>query len=227
MAEMDHLSGSASEREGTASAENEQDSVAPYSLETPYGFQLDLDFLKYVDDIQRGNTLKKLNFQRKPKAVRPPVAAHTEWISTESLSSSNSDESKQALHKAAARRQTDPSQYRSASLHEAPVAFMSEPEARFQAAHSPGVLRHNLHVERTLMETRRRLEQERLLMQAPVNDPPRRRLATFGGMGSNSSLSSFTGSNVQTQTLFNAHQPNGDQNVFLIRLWAAPYVTVP
>ncbi|CDQ90556.1 unnamed protein product [Oncorhynchus mykiss] len=37
----------------------------------PYGYQLDLDFLKYVDDIQRGNTIKRLNIQRKSRPVRP------------------------------------------------------------------------------------------------------------------------------------------------------------
>uniref|UniRef100_A0AAV2KRY5 Uncharacterized protein n=1 Tax=Knipowitschia caucasica TaxID=637954 RepID=A0AAV2KRY5_KNICA len=31
----------------------------PYSVETPYGFHLDLDFLKYVDDIEKGNTIKR------------------------------------------------------------------------------------------------------------------------------------------------------------------------
>ncbi|XP_035247667.1 KN motif and ankyrin repeat domain-containing protein 1-like [Anguilla anguilla] len=215
MAGMDHFNGSASEsRDGSASTENDQDSVAPYCLETPYGFQLDLDFLKYVDDIQRGNTIKKLNIQRKPKVVRPPVAPQNEWISTESLSSSNSDESKQALYISSARKQPDPPQCRTASIHEAPVAFLSGPEAKLQPPPSPGAGRYNLHVEKTLMETRRRLEQERLLMQAPVNDPPRRRLASFGGMGSNSSLSSFTGSNVQNQTFHNGHQPNGDLNLF-------------
>ncbi|KAJ8339249.1 hypothetical protein SKAU_G00360350 [Synaphobranchus kaupii] len=215
MAEMDHISSSASEKgQGTASAENDQDSAAPYCLETPYGFQLDLDFLKYVDDIQRGNTIKKLNFQRKPKAVRPPVVPQPEWISNESLSSSNSDESKQALHISTTRKLPDPPQSRTASFHEAPVAFLSGPEAKLQPPPSPGICRHNLHVEKTLMETRKRLEQERLLMQVPVNDPPRRRLASFGGMGSNSSLSSFTGSNGQNQTFHNGHQPNGDYNVF-------------
>ncbi|KAI1904668.1 hypothetical protein AGOR_G00008060 [Albula goreensis] len=64
------------------------------------------------------------------------------------------------------------------------------------------------------METRRRLEQERLLMQPPVNDPPRRRLASFGGMGSNSSLSSFAGSSGHNQNIHNGHQPNGEYNVF-------------
>ncbi|KAJ8395829.1 hypothetical protein AAFF_G00027120 [Aldrovandia affinis] len=215
MADMDHINGSASERgEGTASAENDKDSVAPYCLETPYGFQLDLDFLKYVDDIESGNTIKKLNFQRKPKVVRAAVAPQPEWISTDSLSSSNSDESKQALYLSTIRKEPTPLQARTAPIYEAPVAFLSGPEAKLQPPPSPSIPRHNLRVEKTLMETRRRLEQERLLMHPPINDPPRRRLASFGGMGSSSSLSSFTGSSGQSQTLHNGHQPNGDYNLF-------------
>uniref|UniRef100_A0A8C5HV32 KN motif and ankyrin repeat domain-containing protein 4-like n=1 Tax=Gouania willdenowi TaxID=441366 RepID=A0A8C5HV32_GOUWI len=42
----------------------------PYSVETPYGFQLDLDFLKYVDDIEKGNTIKKVPIQRRSKGPR-------------------------------------------------------------------------------------------------------------------------------------------------------------
>uniref|UniRef100_A0A8C5ET65 Uncharacterized protein n=2 Tax=Gouania willdenowi TaxID=441366 RepID=A0A8C5ET65_GOUWI len=41
----------------------------PYSVETPYGFHLDLDFLKYVDDIEKGNTIKRVHIQRR---VRGP-----------------------------------------------------------------------------------------------------------------------------------------------------------
>ncbi|KAM3868464.1 KN motif and ankyrin repeat domain-containing protein 1a [Diretmus argenteus] len=75
------------------------------------------------------------------------------------------------------------------------------------------------------METRRRLEQERLLMQ-PHNEPPapRRRLASFGGMGSSSSLSSFSSSMGPSQISPSAHQPlpinghltlpNGEYNPF-------------
>ncbi|XP_034978406.2 KN motif and ankyrin repeat domain-containing protein 4 [Zootoca vivipara] len=40
---------------------------SPYSLETPYGFHLDLDFLKYVDDIEKGNTIKRIPIHRKAK----------------------------------------------------------------------------------------------------------------------------------------------------------------
>uniref|UniRef100_A0A452GET6 KN motif and ankyrin repeat domain-containing protein 4 n=1 Tax=Gopherus agassizii TaxID=38772 RepID=A0A452GET6_9SAUR len=39
----------------------------PYSVETPYGFHLDLDFLKYVDDIEKGNTIKRVHIHRKAK----------------------------------------------------------------------------------------------------------------------------------------------------------------
>ncbi|CAN9512858.1 unnamed protein product [Ophioblennius macclurei] len=55
------------------------------------------------------------------------------------------------------------------------------------------------------METRRRLEQERLLMQ-PLGEPPmpRRRLASFGGMGSSSSLSSYP----------NGHLANGEYSLY-------------
>ncbi|KAI2664462.1 KN motif and ankyrin repeat domain-containing protein 1 [Labeo rohita] len=165
----------------------DDDEKDPYCLETPYGYQLDLDFLKYVDDIERGNTIKKLNIQRKPKVVRSvplprgSCSGQTEWTSTDSLSSSNSDESKQ----------------------------------------SPAYFTPQNQVEKTLMETRRRLEQERLLMQPPVNEPPRRRLASFGGMGSSSSLSSYSGSYGPSQISpsshsfqHNGHLGNGEYNPY-------------
>ncbi|CAJ1069426.1 KN motif and ankyrin repeat domain-containing protein 1a isoform X3 [Xyrichtys novacula] len=73
------------------------------------------------------------------------------------------------------------------------------------------------------METRLRLEQERLLMQ-PLSDPPmpRRRLASFGGMGSSSSLSSYSGSMAPSQISpgthhplpINGHLPNGEYNPY-------------
>ncbi|XP_048207407.1 KN motif and ankyrin repeat domain-containing protein 4 [Perognathus longimembris pacificus] len=42
----------------------------PYSVETPYGFHLDLDFLKYVDDIEKGNTLKRIPIHRRAKQAK-------------------------------------------------------------------------------------------------------------------------------------------------------------
>ncbi|XP_056132745.1 KN motif and ankyrin repeat domain-containing protein 4 [Lampris incognitus] len=42
----------------------------PYSVETPYGFHLDLDFLKYVDDIEKGHTIKRVHIQRRVKGPK-------------------------------------------------------------------------------------------------------------------------------------------------------------
>ncbi|KAK2492368.1 hypothetical protein MC885_008685, partial [Smutsia gigantea] len=63
------------------------------------------------------------------------------------------------------------------------------------------------------METRRRLEQERVTMQVAPAEFRRPRLASFGGMGSTSSLSSFMGSgnhNPAMHQLQNGYQGNGD-----------------
>ncbi|KAM9168132.1 KN motif and ankyrin repeat domain-containing protein 1 isoform 3-T3 [Mergus octosetaceus] len=62
------------------------------------------------------------------------------------------------------------------------------------------------------METRRRLEQERM-MQVTPGDVRRPRLSSFGGMGSTSSLPSFVGSSGYShlsQQLQNGYQGNGD-----------------
>nr|XP_020019174.1 KN motif and ankyrin repeat domain-containing protein 1 [Castor canadensis] len=63
------------------------------------------------------------------------------------------------------------------------------------------------------METRRRLEQERATMQMTPGEFRRPRLASFGGMGSTSSLPSFMGSgnhNPAMHQLQNGYQGNGD-----------------
>ncbi|XP_046315328.1 KN motif and ankyrin repeat domain-containing protein 1 isoform X3 [Marmota monax] len=63
------------------------------------------------------------------------------------------------------------------------------------------------------METRRRLEQERVTMQMTPSEFRRPRLASFGGMGSTSSLPSFMGSgnhNPAMHQLQNGYQGNGD-----------------
>lgn len=45
-------------------------------METPYGFHLDLDFLKYVDDIEKGNTLKRVPVQRRTRPSSASALAH-------------------------------------------------------------------------------------------------------------------------------------------------------
>lgn len=211
--------------------------MAPYYVETPYGYQLDLDFLKYVDDIERGNTIKKLSIQRKPKVAKPLSvprgstgggSTQAEWTSTDSLSSSNSDDKQSPVffnsrpQVAAPLTPTLPRATCEAPLQQSYLSITEQkqllppPSPRFAP-------RHNPQVERTLMETRLRLEQERLLMQ-PQSEPPmpRRRLASFGGMGSSSSLSSYSGSMAPSQIspsthqplLINGHLPNGEYNLY-------------
>ncbi|XP_069633143.1 KN motif and ankyrin repeat domain-containing protein 1 isoform X3 [Haliaeetus albicilla] len=211
-----HVANSEKE-EVTINGEDEKERKDPYFVETPYGYQLDLDFLKYVDDIQKGNTIKKLNIRKKRKAV--PASAGTKnsggqcggWTSTESLSSSNSDENKQSC--LAARSQVTSSiAVRPSVTFEASPSYLTVPEGKQLPPPSPQPPRHNLHVTKTLMETRRRLEQERM-MQVTPGDVRRPRLSSFGGMGSTSSLPSFVGSSGyshMSQQLQNGYQGNGD-----------------
>ncbi|XP_040844843.1 KN motif and ankyrin repeat domain-containing protein 1 isoform X1 [Ochotona curzoniae] len=192
----------------------------PYFVETPYGYQLDLDFLKYVDDIQKGNTIKKLNIRKRRKPAVPcadaraTVTQQAVWTSTESLSSSNSDDSKQCPGFLPARSQatSTPISRPPAPLETSPP-FLTIPENRQLPPPSPQLPSHNLHVTKTLMETRRRLEQERVTMQLTPGDFRRPRLASFGGVGSTSSLPSYMGPgnhNPTVHQLQNGYQGNGD-----------------
>ncbi|XP_075829868.1 KN motif and ankyrin repeat domain-containing protein 1 isoform X4 [Microtus pennsylvanicus] len=197
----------------------------PYFVETPYGFQLDLDFVKYVDDIQKGNTIKKLNIQkrRKPSGpcaeVKATPAHQGVWTSTESLSSSNSDDSKQcpSFHLARSHVTSTPIPRPPAPLETSPTFAI--PESRqLLPPPSPQPPKHNLHVTKTLMETRRRLEQERVTMQMAPGEFRRPRLASFGGMGSTSSLPSYMGSgnhNSAMHQLQNGYQGNGDYGSYV------------
>ncbi|XP_064411357.1 KN motif and ankyrin repeat domain-containing protein 1a isoform X3 [Latimeria chalumnae] len=208
--------------------EDDKDTQAPYFVETPYGYQLDLDFLKYVDDIQRGNTIKKLNIQRKSKVAKPIVTPKSAagqfsgWTSTESLSSSNSDENKLSPSFLTTKSQPVPpsAHVKTFASFEASPTFLTVPDSKLLPPPSPRLPKHNFHVTKTLMETRRRLEQERLIMQSGPGDVRRPRLASLGAMGSTSSLSSFTGSSGHnhisptSQQLQNGYQANGEYNPY-------------
>ncbi|KAM5238009.1 KN motif and ankyrin repeat domain-containing protein 3 [Ctenodactylus gundi] len=67
--------------------------TSPYLVETPYGFHLDLDFLKYVEDLERGSTARRAPgppVARRPRAPRPGLAGARSpgtWTSNESLAS--------------------------------------------------------------------------------------------------------------------------------------------
>ncbi|KAM6310625.1 KN motif and ankyrin repeat domain-containing protein 3 [Podargus strigoides] len=132
-----------------------------YSLETPYGFLLDLDFLKYVDDIESGQTLKKVPLPRRAKGARQPPSAlrspssHTStWTSTESLTSTASEEGRATLLLSPRGRAPLelPSKPTSHPVSPQPVRLLPPPTRR--------CLLQNPQVEKTLLETSRRLEQE-------------------------------------------------------------------
>ncbi|XP_044121888.1 KN motif and ankyrin repeat domain-containing protein 1 isoform X2 [Neovison vison] len=221
MAHTTKVNGCASGKaESVLNGNHDKEQKDPYFVETPYGYQLDLDFLKYVDDIQKGNTIKKLNIQKRRKPSVPCPDSRTApgqqgvWTSTESLSSSNSDDNKQCPHFLLARSQvtSTPTPRPPAPLETSPT-FLTVPESRQLPPPSPQLPKHNLHVTKTLMETRRRLEQERVTMQVAPGEFRRPRLASFGGLGSTGSLSSFMGSGNHIPTvhpLQNGYQGNGD-----------------
>ncbi|XP_041729836.2 KN motif and ankyrin repeat domain-containing protein 1a isoform X2 [Coregonus clupeaformis] len=225
----------------------------------PYGYQLDLDFLKYVDDIQSGNTIKRLNIQRRARPVRPaaePVPragssgggswyrgqGQAEWTSTDSLPSSCEETQQSPLFYPTPRPFPQPHPPLSPTLiYHAPLppcepppplpplspeGYLSIPPEHPQRPQlPPPSLREppllNPQVEKTLMETRRRLEQERHLMQPPSpSDPPgpapRLRLASFGGMGgSSSSLFSLSAPHPHPHPLLpNGGGGSGDYNPY-------------
>ncbi|XP_068091994.1 KN motif and ankyrin repeat domain-containing protein 1 [Hyperolius riggenbachi] len=225
MENTENINGNVYEKKESASnGEDERDPKSAYFVETPYGFQIDLDFLKYVEDIQKGNTLKKVNIAKKRKLIPHFPESRTEscqgagWPSTDSLSSSNSDENKQSPS-LIARRHTLSSSTKSSNSQEASPNCLGIPENKPLPPPSPQLPIHNFHVTKTLMETRRRLEQEKVIMQvaSSFNDVRRPRLASFVGMGSTGSLSSFPGSaghSTTGQQLPNGHQVVGDFSAF-------------
>ncbi|KAG9486747.1 hypothetical protein GDO78_006892 [Eleutherodactylus coqui] len=224
MENTDSVNGNLYEKEESISnGEDEKDLKAAYFVETPYGYQIDLDFVKYVEDIQKGNTLKKISILKKHKLSshfsedRTEPCQRTGWPSTESLSSSNSDENKRPPS-LVVRRHTISGSARSPASQETSSNFLAIPENQPLPPPSPQLPKHNFHVTKTLMETRRRLEQEKVMQVATsFTDVRRPRLASFGGMGSTGSLSSFTGSVGHASTaqqLQNGHQVNGDYSAF-------------
>ncbi|XP_023373766.1 KN motif and ankyrin repeat domain-containing protein 2 [Otolemur garnettii] len=108
----------------------------PYSVETPYGYRIDLDFLKYVDDIEKGHTLRRVAVQRRPRLGSLPRGPGSWWTSTESLCSNASGDSRHSAYSYCGR-----GFYPQYGALEARVGF-------------------NPRVERTLLDARRRLEDQ-------------------------------------------------------------------
>lgn len=105
-------------------------------METPYGYRLDLDFLKYVNDIEKGNTIKKVPVQRRPRYGSLPRGygyAGSWWTSTESLCSNTSMDSRHSSFSYCA--------------------------PGYHTLQRPGF--SSSRVEKTLLDARRKLEEEK------------------------------------------------------------------
>ncbi|POI23296.1 hypothetical protein CIB84_012957, partial [Bambusicola thoracicus] len=163
MAQPAHLNQNLPDLGGPFLYRDQDDSEkSSYSVETPYGFLLDLDFLKYVDDIESGQTLKKVPLPRRAKGTRPqpgalrsPSSHPSGWTSTESLSSTLSEDGRSALLLSPHGRAVPepPGKQTSLPTSPPPAVRLLPPPARKCLARNP-------QVEKTLLETSRRLEQE-------------------------------------------------------------------
>ncbi|XP_058514016.1 KN motif and ankyrin repeat domain-containing protein 2 isoform X2 [Ochotona princeps] len=122
-----------------------KESDPPYSVETPYGYRLDLDFLKYVDDIEKGHTLRRVAVQRRPRLGWLPRGPGSWWTSTESLCSNASGDSRHSAYS-----------YCGRGFY--PQYGALETRAGF-----------NPRVERTLLDARRRLEDQAASTATPTS----------------------------------------------------------
>lgn len=163
-----NFSGSAELAAGTEAKGG--DPNLPYSVETPYGFHLDLDFVKYVDDIEKGNTIKKVHIHRRPRGCS---YTGSWWTSTESLCSNASGDSRHSSYSSCGRGNYTPG---------------CSGGYGYGYGRGPPVppTAYSSRVEKTLLETRRRLEEEPLA----GGDGRRPRYSSLSSLhGSTSSLS--------------------------------------
>uniref|UniRef100_A0A3Q0RY51 KN motif and ankyrin repeat domains 3 n=1 Tax=Amphilophus citrinellus TaxID=61819 RepID=A0A3Q0RY51_AMPCI len=146
-------------------SQEEADQQGSYSVQTPYGFQLDLDFLKYVEEIESGHNLRRapISSRRSGRGLKlsqrsPGVGGRTSgWTSTESLSSPVSEDGR-APPPPPPRNRLGSAPCETVSL--SPVTLLSAPPLSAGVKVPPPPPQRNPRVERTLLETSRRLQQE-------------------------------------------------------------------
>ncbi|XP_015260876.1 PREDICTED: KN motif and ankyrin repeat domain-containing protein 2 isoform X2 [Gekko japonicus] len=154
-----------------------------YSVETPYGYRLDLDFLKYVDDIEKGNTIKRIPVHRRPRYSSLPRGygyTGSWWTSTESLCSNASMDSQHSSYS-----------YCGRSFYPQYSHAMSS--------------NFNARVEKTLLDARKKLED-----QAGSGEEDRPRASGLRSL-SHSSISGSTSSLVGNPSLSRQASHNGSQ----------------
>ncbi|XP_067086059.1 KN motif and ankyrin repeat domain-containing protein 3 isoform X2 [Osmerus mordax] len=166
------------------SSQEEADQQGSYSVQTPYGFQLDLDFLKYVEEIESGHNLRRapVSSRRSTRAVKVSQRSTSVggrasgWTSTESLSSPASEDGRVPPPPPPRNRiGSAPCEAQPLS----PLTIISSPphSAGSKMPPPPPPLR-NPRVERTLLETSRRLQQEQTHQHQngtrfQLSDPPK------------------------------------------------------
>ncbi|XP_048377990.1 KN motif and ankyrin repeat domain-containing protein 2 isoform X2 [Stegostoma tigrinum] len=170
----------------------DKDQALPYSVETPYGFHLDLDFVKYVDDIEKGNTIKKVHIHRKPRGCS---YTGSWWTSTESLCSNASADSRRSSVSYCGRSMYTPSCGFSGSYNRPPPLMSGN---------------YNARVEKTLLETKRRLEEEPLACR----EGRRPRYSSLSSLHSSvaGSTSSLAGTGLQSHSASRLASYNGSQS---------------
>ncbi|MCI4381109.1 hypothetical protein PGIGA_G00247890 [Pangasianodon gigas] len=171
--------------------QDEMDHGASYSVQTPYGFQLDLDFLKYVEEIESGQTFRRTNMSprrgsRSDRVSQRSVGGRTSgWTSTESLASTTSEDGRSLPPPVPRSHVTSAS--RSQPLSPSLAISPTLPSCSKMPPPPPP---RNPRVERTLLETSRRLQQEQSLypngLNSPLSDLPKEGVKDCG---SNSSFS--------------------------------------
>ncbi|XP_072294355.1 KN motif and ankyrin repeat domain-containing protein 3 isoform X1 [Eucyclogobius newberryi] len=137
---------------------------ASYSVQTPYGFQLDLDFLKYVEEIESGHGARRAPAlgRRSGRGLRlsqmsPSGAGRTSgWTSTESLTSSSEDGRVPPPPPPRHRLGSAPCE----TLSLSPIGLITIPPLSAGTKVPPPPPQRNPRVERTLLETSLRLQQE-------------------------------------------------------------------
>lgn len=148
------------------SGQGESKQPGSYSVQTPYGFQLDLDFLKYVEEIESGHKLRwaPVSSRRSSRGARlsqrsPSVGGRTSgWTSTESLSSPPSEDGRAPPPPPPPRNRLGSAPCEGLRL--SPVTLLNVPPLSAGAKVPPPPPQRNPRVERTLLETSRRLQQE-------------------------------------------------------------------
>ncbi|XP_032382796.1 KN motif and ankyrin repeat domain-containing protein 3 [Etheostoma spectabile] len=165
-------------------SQEEADQPGSYSVQTPYGFQLDLDFLKYVEEIESGHNLRRApvgsrRSGRGPRFSQRSVGGRTSgWTSTESLASPASEDGK-APPPPPPRNRLGSAPCEMLCL--SPVTLLSVPPLSAGAKVPPPPPQRNPRVERTLLETSQRLQQEQTHQHQnggrfQLSDPPKQRL---------------------------------------------------